>query len=167
MKTTSTIAQRSLPGQPWSCLLWIFVAHVIVGSQVSWNASGIPRADADGNMNIGCTKPYYGGYRCGPLSISWHYWADAESPKMDGDENLKSEIAFEKCVEDYFCAVRTVLNYINKFKGRAKADCNSDGKVNCFDYIQMHIAGGYNCSQAKIHTDPRYARFHECYGRKE
>ncbi|XP_068200471.1 invertebrate-type lysozyme 2-like [Palaemon carinicauda] len=122
----------------------------------------ICEASSSCNANVACRKSYFGGYRCGPLSILWHYWADAGAPKLEGDEHLPSEIAFENCVEEIYCAVQTVRNYITKFKNGTTADCNSDGKVDCEDYVQMHILGGYNCSQSKVDTDPRFSKFFNC-----
>ncbi|XP_064117367.1 lysozyme-like isoform X2 [Macrobrachium nipponense] len=124
----------------------------------------ICEASSGCNTNVGCSRPYYGDYSCGPFGISWRYWADAGSPKQGRDlEHQNSESDFENCVEDPFCAIRTVENYIKKFKEGDGRDCNRDGTVNCYDYIQMHILGGYNCNQSSIVTDSRYEKFQKCY----
>ncbi|XP_068201158.1 lysozyme-like isoform X2 [Palaemon carinicauda] len=131
---------------PWLWCIWIPIAVGLLQASNMSDAEKeakclrcICEASSSCNANIVCSKPYFGGYRCGPLSISWHYWADAGAPKLEGDENLPSEIAFKNCVEEIYCAVETVRNYMNKFKNGTTADCNSDDKIDCEDYVQMHI----------------------------
>lgn len=50
-------------------------------------------------------------------------------------------LAYDNCVNEPFCAARTIQNYMKRYG----QDCNNDGKVDCIDYAKIHIFGGYGC----------------------
>lgn len=87
-------------------------------------------------QNQGCE-----GDSCGLFGITWAYWADAGKPTLPG-ESVESNTAYSNCAIDPYCAARTVQGYMSKFA----QDCNGDGQVNCYDYMAIHIKGGYGCS---------------------
>ncbi|XP_068200477.1 invertebrate-type lysozyme 3-like [Palaemon carinicauda] len=118
----------------------------------------ICKASSSCNTNSGCTKPYFGAYSCGLLSISWLYWVDAGGPRLDKDKDLPSEIAFENCVKEKFCAVQTVCLYVTKFR----ADCDGNTGFTCEDVIRIHIMGGYACNDKNVIKDQRYKAYTTC-----
>uniref|UniRef100_A0A1L8E3D0 lysozyme n=1 Tax=Nyssomyia neivai TaxID=330878 RepID=A0A1L8E3D0_9DIPT len=115
------------------------VSHVVAGNQnaisdiclgcICEAMSGCNRAAAcDGNI-------------CGLFKITHPYWVDAGKPTQSGDAPEATN-AFSNCVTEPFCAGRAVQNYMGKFG----QDCNNDGKVDCSDFLAIHILGGYGCS---------------------
>ncbi|XP_061929234.1 lysozyme-like isoform X2 [Apis cerana] len=86
------------------------------------------------NITIGCDESV-----CGPFRITWNYWADAGKPTLDDNLN---ENAYARCVNDPYCAARTVQGYMMKFA----QDCNNDGNINCDDFLRIHRLGGYGCN---------------------
>ncbi|XP_017887289.1 lysozyme-like [Ceratina calcarata] len=87
------------------------------------------------NVTIGCEETV-----CGPFRITWAYWADGGKPSLDDNPNAKDMYA--RCVNDPYCAARTVQGYMTKYS----QDCNGDGIINCDDFARIHHLGGYGCS---------------------
>ncbi|XP_072944841.1 lysozyme-like [Epargyreus clarus] len=81
------------------------------------------------------------GDRCGPLQITWAYWADAGKCTPPGVSPDSPE-AYSSCTNDPRCAALTVQGYMRKFA----QDCNGDGVVDCYDYMAIHKLGGYGCT---------------------
>uniref|UniRef100_A0A182R1A9 lysozyme n=1 Tax=Anopheles farauti TaxID=69004 RepID=A0A182R1A9_9DIPT len=77
---------------------------------------------------------------CGMFRITWAYWTDAGKPVQQGD-SPDSQNAYANCVNEPYCAARTVQGYMRKFG----QDCNGDGTIDCFDHAIIHKLGGYNC----------------------
>jgi Destabilase len=64
--------------------------------------------------------------------------------------------AYANCVNEPYCAAKTIQAYMKKFG----QDCNGDGIVNCIDYAAIHKNGGYGC---KGPLPPAYDKaFNEC-----
>ncbi|CAD1480226.1 unnamed protein product, partial [Heterotrigona itama] len=102
------------------------------------------------NVTIGCDESV-----CGPFRITWGYWADAGKPALNDNANenemckdsriIETPVfhsAYAQCVNDPYCAARTVQGYMAKFA----QDCNGDGNVNCDDFLRIHRFGGYGCT---------------------
>lgn len=77
------------------------------------------------------------GYYCGPLQLSYTYWAEAGKP---GNKDGIRE--FEKCAKELSCAEQTVKLYFKRFK----RDCNNDGQIDCLDMSALHKGGPMSCS---------------------
>ncbi|XP_046821287.1 lysozyme-like isoform X1 [Vespa crabro] len=99
------------------------------------------------NTTLGCN-----GDVCGPFRITWAYWADAGKPTLNNEANT-NEGAYANCVNDAFCAGRTVEGYMNKFA----RDCNGDGVINCDDFIRIHRNGRNAC------TTPLNSKYENIY----
>ncbi|XP_055383412.1 invertebrate-type lysozyme 3-like [Condylostylus longicornis] len=80
------------------------------------------------------------GDTCGLFRITWPYWADSGKPTLNGEPET-SETAYPNCVNDPFCAARTIQNYMAKYG----QDCNEDGEINCYDHAAIHKLGAYGC----------------------
>ncbi|XP_076755004.1 invertebrate-type lysozyme [Xylocopa sonorina] len=125
-----------------TCVLTLFLIYEqqisIVGAEtVSRVCLGCICEAASGcNVTLGCDESV-----CGPFRITWNYWADAGKPTLDGQSSA-NENAYARCVNDPYCAGRTVEGYMTKFS----QDCNGDGNVNCDDFIRIHRLGGYGCT---------------------
>lgn len=70
---------------------------------------------------------------CGPFLISYKYWLDS------GRE--PDRVAFHSCASDKSCSRAIVTSYLNKYS----TDCNSDGFVDCVDYVLVHKLGYKYC----------------------
>uniref|UniRef100_A0A182JAH3 lysozyme n=1 Tax=Anopheles atroparvus TaxID=41427 RepID=A0A182JAH3_ANOAO len=89
----------------------------------------------------GCdTATRCNGDVCGMFLITWAYWADAGKQVQQGD-TPDSQNAFANCVNEPYCAARTIQGYMRRYG----QDCNGDGAINCFDHAIIHKLGGYNC----------------------
>lgn len=69
----------------------------------------ICEAASNCNLTIGCR-----GRLCGPFLVAKEYWEDAGKPVLDGDISEK-EGAYERCVNDPYCAAETVKRYVYRF----------------------------------------------------
>ncbi|XP_054007809.1 invertebrate-type lysozyme 3-like [Hylaeus anthracinus] len=87
------------------------------------------------NVTVGCDESV-----CGPFRITWSYWADSGKPTLQGSN--QDNDAYSRCVNDPYCAARSVQGYMDKFA----QDCNGDGVINCDDFLRIHRLGGYGCS---------------------
>lgn len=87
---------------------------------------------------------------CGLFRINQSYWYDAGEPLLEGDLNVidhgNSLIEYTNCVNNPYCAARTVVQYMKRY-GR---DCNEDGKVTCYDYVAIHILGPNGCKKQSL-----------------
>ena len=90
------------------------------------------------------------GYYCGPLQISWPYWADGG--KL-GDKGQKHD--FEDCLTSKECAEKTMRNYMRKYS----QDCNGDGLINCVDFAILHKTGYRQCQQSTIENTAYWREF--------
>ncbi|XP_037032108.1 lysozyme 1-like [Bradysia coprophila] len=95
----------------------------------------ICEASSGCNRTLSCN-----GDVCGLFRITWAYWADSGKPTQPG-ESPDAVNAYSNCVNEPFCAARSVQGYMAKFG----QDCNDDGKINCLDHAAIHIHGGYGC----------------------
>ncbi|XP_065159526.1 lysozyme-like [Atheta coriaria] len=92
---------------------------------------------------------------CGPFRITWAYWADSGKPTLNGESD-ESPTAYSNCASDIYCSALAVQGYMDKFQ----KDCNGDAKIDCDDFVQIHILGGYGCAGnlPQAHHD----RYHQC-----
>jgi Destabilase len=64
--------------------------------------------------------------------------------------------AYANCVNEPYCAAKTIQGYMRRFG----SDCNGDGIIDCRDYAAIHKHGGYGCKSA---LPPAYEKtFNEC-----
>nr|XP_045609372.1 lysozyme-like isoform X1 [Procambarus clarkii]XP_045609373.1 lysozyme-like isoform X2 [Procambarus clarkii]XP_045609374.1 lysozyme-like isoform X3 [Procambarus clarkii]XP_045609375.1 lysozyme-like isoform X3 [Procambarus clarkii] len=80
---------------------------------------------------------------CGPFLISKPYWNEAGKPVLNERDDPYAENAFNDCVHDYTCSVKTIRNYMAKY-GK---DCNGDGVIDCDDFARLHKFGYTDCSK--------------------
>lgn len=118
------------------------------------------------NSSIGCQAPFPGAYLCGAFLITRAYWIDAGKPVIKND-NPDVLGAFERCVNDLYCAAETVRRYLTKFQtekvpGVVK-DCNGDGVIDCHDFAYMHRMGAYGCNDPTVRNTDFYKRFKTCW----
>ncbi|XP_011313368.1 lysozyme [Fopius arisanus] len=95
------------------------------------------------DMSSGCS-----GDVCGPFRITLAYWLDSGKPTLN-EESTSAPGAWTRCVNDPFCGAKAVQGYMNQYA----QDCNSDGVINCDDFVRIHRFGGYGCSGQ---LDPKY-----------
>jgi len=96
-----------------------------------------------------------GGDVCGLFRITWGYWSDGGKPTQAG-EAVDSPNAYANCVNEPYCAAKTIQGYMKKFG----QDCNGDGRIDCYDYAAIHKMGGYGC---KNELPVAYSKaFNEC-----
>uniref|UniRef100_T1JAY4 lysozyme n=1 Tax=Strigamia maritima TaxID=126957 RepID=T1JAY4_STRMM len=103
----------------------------------------------------GCEVSGCEGGFCGPYKISREYWIDAGRPGfyVAGDPR-----AFTACGVNKTCAERTIQNYMNLFR----RDCNTDGRIDCWDFARIHLAGPANCHANWVERTPFWEKFVEC-----
>ncbi|GLG98133.1 Protein of unknown function [Gryllus bimaculatus] len=133
------------------------LATLAVAAAVTWAAAGPvnTRGPQQDDACLACVCRANGrsgecvtGGKCthvdtfGPFCISLPYWIDAGKPVLPGDDKDLPG-AFQRCVEEPFCAVQTVRGYMNT--GPALQDCDNDGAVTCRDLMLTHIFGRYAC----------------------
>jgi len=94
---------------------------------------------------------------CGPLLISWAYWADAGKHVLVGTSPSDPN-AYPQCVHDTYCAAETVRGYMAKY-GR---DCNGDGRIDCDDFARIHKRGPGSCSDPNVQDTKYYKDFSTC-----
>ncbi|XP_069189561.1 lysozyme-like [Procambarus clarkii] len=106
------------------------------------------------NTSMGCQ--YDSEKVCGPFLISKPYWIDAGKPVLNERDDPRAENAYNNCVHDYTCSVKTIRNYMSKY-GK---DCNDDGVIDCDDFARLHKFGYTYCSKP---YDPIFrSRFSDC-----
>ncbi|XP_017468798.1 PREDICTED: uncharacterized protein LOC108360845 isoform X3 [Rhagoletis zephyria] len=93
---------------------------------------------------------------CGVFRISQPYWLDAGKPALEGDESYASNTTttYAHCVNNIYCATRTVAAYISRYA----RDCNGDGVIECRDHIALHLLGPSGCAQSEGELSPIYVR---------
>ncbi|GAB1869306.1 lysozyme [Camponotus japonicus] len=88
------------------------------------------------NTTIGCSGPL-----CGPYAITWGFWTDAGTPTLNNEPN-DTDGAYSRCVNDLYCAARTIQGYMAKFN----QDCTGNGVIDCDDYLRIYRLGAYGCT---------------------
>ncbi|KFM61945.1 Lysozyme, partial [Stegodyphus mimosarum] len=109
------------------------------------------------NMTLGCVYMAVSDYYCGPYHISYNYWDDAGRLGEDPDDPDD----YKKCLNDKFCAGKTVLGYMEKWG----TDCNGNGKVDCDDWVRIHKTGAGDCKDSWVTTTTYYRRFDTCFNK--
>ncbi|CAG7833069.1 unnamed protein product [Allacma fusca] len=139
---------------------FVFAIIVVVGivstvtAQLSDRCLGcICQASTKCKKDIGCTAAGV----CGPLLISWPFWADAGKYVIKGTSPSSSN-AYSDCATDLYCAAETVKAYMEKYE----KDCNGDGVINCEDYARIHKLGPSNCGDASFFTTEYGTLFKQC-----
>lgn len=94
---------------------------------------------------------------CGPFLITWGFWADAGKPALRGTKVDDPE-AYKSCVTDMFCASETIRSYSRIF-GK---DCNSDGVIDCSDFVRIHKFGPGACNSPVIFDTPFFKEYSKC-----
>ncbi|XP_049949603.1 invertebrate-type lysozyme 2-like [Schistocerca serialis cubense] len=93
---------------------------------------------------------------CGPFQISRPFWLDGHQPVIPGD--LHTDLwAFERCADDPFCSAQAVEAYMTRYQ----KDCDSDGQVDCMDFMLIHLYGPGGCDGDK--TQGPIAIFISCW----
>ncbi|CAH1108295.1 unnamed protein product [Psylliodes chrysocephalus] len=79
---------------------------------------------------------------CGPYHITKAYWTDAGKPTLN-NQSPNEKTAFYNCVKDLGCATLTLDRYMQNFV----KDCNNDSKIDCDDFISIHVNGPFGCNK--------------------
>ena len=93
-------------------------------------------------------------YYCGPYQVSRRYWYEAGSPNKNPDNPFD----FEDCVNDIYCAIRTVKNYLKK----NLRDCTKDQRITCEDFALIHKSGPNNCRKSWVRGTQFWQDFTKC-----
>jgi len=136
-------------------ILLLSVAIVAVTSQeVSDKCLGcICEASTNCEQNHGCTEAGV----CGPMLISWPFWADAGKYVIKGT-SPNDKNAYSDCANDLYCSGATVRGYMAKYK----KDCNGDGRIDCEDFARLHKLGYQSCDGSAITQSEYYSKFKSC-----
>ncbi|XP_011865733.1 PREDICTED: lysozyme-like [Vollenhovia emeryi] len=123
---------------PWVAVTIIALFCVYTSAQtVPQNCIGCMCEMSSGcNTTIGCMHDV-----CGPFAITWGFWSDAGKPTLN-DEPVNND-AYSNCVNEPYCAARTVEKYMF-FYGH---DCTGDGVVDCHDFVRIHQFGPLGCTR--------------------
>jgi len=103
--------------------------------------------------DIGCTEAGV----CGPMLISWPFWADAGKYVIKGTSPNDGK-AYSECANDLYCAGATIRGYIAKYK----KDCNGDGRIDCEDFARIHKLGYGACNSPSFEQSEYYSAFKRC-----
>lgn len=98
---------------------------------------------------------------CGLYRISRPYWIDGGRLRVVGDKSAAKELGpdadYPNCANNAYCSARTIIAYVNKYA----RDCNSDGIIDCQDYIALHVLGPNGCRMSTL--SPLFAsRMEQC-----
>ncbi|KAK5645895.1 hypothetical protein RI129_004359 [Pyrocoelia pectoralis] len=91
---------------------------------------------SDCNTRIQCE-----GDACGPFRFNLEYWIEAGNLTIN-NYSPTSYDSFLRCSKEFICSVHTVQEYMKKHK----KDCNGDGKINCEDFVAIHLFGPDKCT---------------------
>ncbi|KAJ3646606.1 hypothetical protein Zmor_024187 [Zophobas morio] len=93
---------------------------------------------------------------CGRFKITKDYWVDS------GKHTIRnwlpqSDDSYVSCVSDFDCTIQSVQSYMVKFQ----QDCNGDGKIDCDDFVALHLFGPAGCRSNAL-TGVYRERYQSC-----